>query len=317
MKLTVAVLLGLLLLGGNCDGQSHTDGLVVVGVFVGSTPNNETISRRLNTPTHIEPPVHWELTLYRDAKNQSPTSYKLRCDYAASTNVGKQSQIERTGLCKLTKGTKFKPNATVLELDGLVSLFKVDENLLHFLDAEGGLMVGDGGFSFTLNRTTAAESPQQPPPANAPSVSYKLSPQSTGPTVYGVFEGRTPCMGIARELGITLDAHRMKCKWRVTLLQNPETKSPTTYKVEGSFYRGDLREGNWSIVRGPDTDSLATVYRLEPARGENALLLLKGDDNVLFFADQKSKPLVGHAEFSYTLNRKFASEAVGQSAQAK
>ena len=30
---------------------------------------------------------------------------------------------------------------------------------------------------------------------------------------------------------------------------------------------------------------------------------MKGGDNVLFFLDQNRTPLIGHAEFSYTLNR--------------
>jgi hypothetical protein len=36
---------------------------------------------------------------------------------------------------------------------------------------------------------------------------------------------------------------------------------------------------------------------------EPALLLLKADDNILFLLDQNREPMVGHAEFSYTLNR--------------
>jgi hypothetical protein len=35
-----------------------------------------------------------------------------------------------------------------------------------------------------------------------------------------------------------------------------------------------------------------------------SILLLKGDDDVLFFLDQSRKLLVGHAEYSQTLNRR-------------
>jgi hypothetical protein len=45
------------------------------------------------------------------------------------------------------------------------------------------------------------------------------------------------------------------------------------------------------------------VYQLSPTPDQSALLLLKGDDNVLFLLNQKREPLVGHADFSYTLNR--------------
>jgi hypothetical protein len=57
-------------------------------------------------------------------------------------------------------------------------------------------------------------------------------------------------------------------------------------------------------VHGTESDPHAIIYRLEPAKGHALLHLLKGDDNVLFFLDKKQKPLVGHAEFSYTLNRR-------------
>ena len=92
-------------------------------------------------------------------------------------------------------------------------------------------------------------------------------------------------------------------KWRVTLCQNPQTAAPTTYKIEGSLHRANAREGTWSIIRGAKTDPNAIVYRLSPDQAEPALFLLKADDNVLFFLNQNLEPMVGHAEFSYTLNR--------------
>lgn len=292
------------------------------GVFVGSSPGGESILQLLQIPADVEPPAQWELTLYQDPKTGAPAVYKLRCNCKAGTSKasgkgGRPGRLEREGTWKLAKGTKFNPEALVYELDGWLSLFKVDENILQLLNPDRSLMVGDGGYSFTLNRATAAEKPEPPPPWNAPSVSYTLSPLATGPTVFGVFEGRSPCVGISRELKIALDMHRMKAKWRVTLFQNPETKSPTTYKVEGTLHRRGAREGSWSIIRGTQADPAAMVYRLEPHKGEEALFLLKGDDNVLFFLDQKRKPLVGHADFSYTLNRKSIADATPTSSAAQ
>jgi hypothetical protein len=121
--------------------------------------------------------------------------------------------------------------------------------------------------------------------------------------VFGVFEGRTPALGIARELKIDPDGERMKAKWRVTLYRDPGTKAPTTYKVEGTLHRKGLREGTWSAARG---GGAGVVYHLAAANAEADLFLLKGDDNVLFFLGKDRKPLVGHADFSYTLNRRDA-----------
>ena len=134
-------------------------------------------------------------------------------------------------------------------------------------------------------------------------MSYKIAPLATGPTVFGVFEGRSPCHGIARELKLPQHAGCTKVKWRITLYQDPRTSAPTTYKVEGTLHRQSAREGTWSIVRGAKTDPNAIVYRLGPTPTEAELLLLKADDNILFILNRDREPMVGHAEFSYTLNR--------------
>jgi hypothetical protein len=95
----------------------------------------------------------------------------------------------------------------------------------------------------------------------------------------------------------------MKSKWRVTLYQDPETLAPATYKVEGTLYRQSAREGTWSMSHGTATDPNVTIYKLNPTQTQPALFLLKGDDNILFFLNQNREPLIGHADFSYTLNR--------------
>ena len=139
--------------------------------------------------------------------------------------------------------------------------------------------------------------------AQTTGMSYTISPRATGPTVCGLFEGRSPCRRISRALNLPEEPGCIKVKWRVTLYQNPETSTPTTYKIEGSLHRQNPREGNWTILRGTKTDPNAILYRLEPTQTEAPLFLLKGDDNVLFFLDANHKPLIGDAEFSYTLNR--------------
>jgi hypothetical protein len=198
---------------------------------------------------------------------------------------------------------------TLYELNGAVSLVQVDTNILHVLNPDRSLMIGNGGWSYTLNRAEHSEKPVDRVLALAqPDMPYRISPLATGPTVFGVFEGRTPCQGIARELKISVDAACTKAKWRVSLYQNPETLAPTTYKVEGSLHRRGAREGNWTLIRGTQKGPNAIVYRLAPTKTEPALFLLKGDDNVLFFLDQDRNPLVGHGDFSYTLNRRSATE---------
>lgn len=213
--------------------------------------------------------------------------------------------MKKEGSWRMGKGIKSNPEAVVYELNGAVSLFKVDPDILHVLNRDRSLMIGTGGWSYTLNRDEMSEKPGDISQVEAsPSESYTISPVGTGPAVFGVFEGRSPCQGIARELKIGVNAGCIKVKWRVTLYRNPKTLDPTTYKLEDSFHRRAAREGTWKIIPGTETDPNAIIYELAPTKTEAALLLLKGDDNVLFFLNQNRKPMVGHAEFSYTVNRR-------------
>jgi hypothetical protein len=281
---------------------------VVFGEFVGSTPCGGPFGKLFDIPTDANPPVRWVLTLYQDLKTRTPTTYKLRAESDAAKPPAARKPVtkEKEGRWSVAKGTKADPDAIVYELAGAVNFYKVSDDVLHALNPDRTLAVGTAGWSYTLNRSSAAEKAVPPSAvAGAPSVSYTLSPLSSGPTVFGVFEGRTPAMGIARELKIDPKGDKMKVKWRVTLYQDAETKAPTTYKVENSFLRDKRREGAWSIERRDG----AVVYHLAATKTEADLYLRKGDDNVLFFLGQDRQPLVGHADFSYTLNRRETSAA--------
>lgn len=154
-------------------------------------------------------------------------------------------------------------------------------------------MTGNGGWSYTLNRRERAEERVDARLAQRqPDMSYPILPLATGPAVFGVFEGRTPCQGIARQLEITVPRECTKAKWRVTLYKDVETQTPTTYKVEGGLFQRGAQEGRWNILR-------EDLYVLD-----GSLRLLKGDDNVLFMLDRSFRPLVGHEDFSYTLDRR-------------
>jgi hypothetical protein len=254
--------------------------------------------------------ILWRLTFSAQSADATSGTFKLAAAYEVprrtNPNQGEPGpKVSSEGTWEIVKGMEAKPEATVYRLkagkpERSVSFVKVSDALLHLLDEDKGLMNGTAGWSYTLNRADVAEKPGVPAPTAE--MSYTISPLATGPRVFGVFEGRTPCNGISRELNRPEKAGCIKSKWRVTLYQNPETSAPTTYKVEGSLFRQKAREGTWSITRGT-ADPNAIVYRLAPTQTEPALLLMKGDDNVLFFLNQKQEPMVGHADFSYTLNR--------------
>jgi hypothetical protein len=283
----------------------------VFGVFVGTSPAGEPVRQLLRIPSGGEPElIQWKLTLHQDAKTLAPTRYELRCDYGLTTpgEPGLARDIktlQRNGVWTRSKGTKSDAAATVFELSGALSLLQVDDNILHVLNSDRSLMIGNGGWSYSLNRAERAEKLVDLALARSgPDVSYQISPVATGPAVLGVFEGRTPCLGVASELQLPAPASCMKAKWRVTLYQNPETLTPTKFRVEGTLFRGGALEGSWSRIGGHRHGSGGTVHRLTPAGRGPSLHLLAGDDNVLFFLNEKRQPLVGNIHFSYTLDRR-------------
>jgi hypothetical protein len=141
------------------------------------------------------------------------------------------------------------------------------------------------------------------PIANRPAKNTATVPIPTGPNVLGVFDGRSPCQGIARELHVETIPECTKIKWRLTLYQDSITHAPTEYKLEGFVYRNPPRKGKWRIVRGTKTNPNAVVIQLDPDDPGKNIFLLKVDQYVLFFLDKDRRLMVGNENFSYTLYR--------------
>ena len=283
-------------------------------IFVGTTPAAPWV-REFVTGLAPDAPCHaiaWQLALTN--QGAGPGTFRLTAVYqiptASNPNRSETGpRVSLQGTWEVLKGTRANPDAVLYRLTleeprRALSFVQVSDGLLHLLNADESLAIGDGGQSYTLNRTDRAEKPGDSVAAmNAPSVSYKISPIATGDTVFGVFEGRTPCHGISRVLKLSQHAGCIKAKWRLTLYQDPVTAAPTTYKVEGSLFREKPREGGWRILPSPSGRFGKTLYELSAAKKQPTLTLMKGDDNVLFFVNEQCEPIVGHADFGYTLNR--------------
>jgi hypothetical protein len=96
----------------------------------------------------------------------------------------------------------------------------------------------------------------------------------------------------------------MKVKWDLTLYQDSKARAQTTYELRGTFYRDRIRTGTWTVLRGARGNPAAVVYQLNADASHASLMLLKGDDNILFFLDGDRNLMIGNGDFSYTLNRK-------------
>ena len=304
-----------LVITDSCSQTASTASASAPVVFKATTPCNDIIKTMLGIPVDTKcGMMKWNLTLFQDSKTSAPAGYNLIYEYGVDKqgtrgfNEGAKT-IELKGKWTISKGTKEIPGAEVYNLIAdsspvSLSFLKPDQNILHFLDQDKRLMIGTGAWSFTLNRVNPI-----------PSSSAKFSPQTvstprieTDSAIVGVFDGRTPCNSGLLELnGISSNGCQI-IKCRLILYQDSITHTPTSFQIYTVYVgKGDTRysnTGKWKMLKGTKTDPGAIVYQLEPDSGKpQSLVLLKADNNILFFLDENTNHMVGDTYTSYTLNR--------------
>jgi hypothetical protein len=286
----------------------------VLGAFEGNTPCSAQARPlpQIRSDTDCEQMI-WSLVLFQDPQTGNPTTYRLNSAFGLpkpNTNdlVGGGTSVSMEGKWTITTGTKSDPEATVYQINPddartTVSFQKINDNLIHVLSSDNTMLVGNGAWSYTLNRmdnqitiklsdpSSFSEPPTRPP----------QPPMPEGSSVLGVFDGRTPC----HELVIEFTNNEsfpgcLKIKWRLTLYQDAATGSPSTYLYMGT---SGYREGSWTIVNGVDGNPDAVVYQLQLRDAQEPVSFLKVDENHLFLMDRAMNLLVGNELFSYTLSR--------------
>jgi hypothetical protein len=284
---------------------------MTIGVFAGTSLCAEIARPLLNIPAEAQcDRTKWNLTLYANPRTQSPTTYRLRSEYGYHvdnrTLIMKGSHV-REGNWRIATGGKADRYAPVYQLDPsdpqrTIAFQRIDSNIIHLLERDGSLVIGNAAQSFTLSRIDK--------PTNAAFALEEVSikrlastPNVPTSTPVRVFGGRTPCREVAGQLKHPVAADCMKLKWELTLNQDPKTFNPTTFKMRGTLFRDFEREGKWSILQGRSADANATIYKLDFDKVERPLFLLKADDNILFFLHNDGSLMVGNSDFSYTLNR--------------
>lgn len=255
----------------------------------------------------------WKIFLYQDSAQGIPTTYTLESAYGPSQPnstgpAGGGIPISMEGQWAVVTGTKSDPEAEVVQLfsegsEVAVSFVKMGEDLLHVLNRDGTLMVGNAAWSYTLNRTD-----NRPPFAIDEPVSS--GPEATRPpipamppgsSILGVFEGRVPCHEVALEvLNIAPFPGCLKLKSRLTLYVDQATGAPSSYLYMGT---STIRQGTWTILEGTEDDPGAIIYQLQLEGSKGPVSFLKADENHLFLLDRDLNLLVGNALFSYTLSK--------------
>ena len=255
----------------------------------------------------------WKIILYQDSTTGAPTTYMLESTYGPSQPnslgpAGGGTPLSMQGTWSIVSGTKADPDAQVYQLHSgdtrvAVSFAKMSDDILHILNSDGTLMLGNAAWSDTLNRTDN-RSPlvRDAPVSSGPEATRPPIPTTPpGSSVLAAYEGRSPCDELVFEmLKVSPFPNCLKLKSRLTLYVDQATGAPSSYMYMGT---STIREGAWTIVEGREGDPDAIVYQLQLENSERPVSFLKADENHLFLLDRDLNLLVGNALFSYTLSR--------------
>ena len=272
MKTSIAFL-SMLIIVSCASGKEH--------IYTGSTPAGPYIRSFLGIALRDSVDfIRWQLILHDD-------SYTISCNYG----IGKPNTNGfMEGGKKITLNGALKKENDYYQLrngNKTLQIAALNANLLHLLNADKSMLLGNGGWSYTLNNITPSLTDQ-----------INFTAKQTALKDSMVFEGRTPCNvpGV-----ISSGTQCYKLKWYIVLYANAEKNEPATYKVFGTPYRTQGgRTGRWKIITGKNG---RIIYQLNDDNGNGFLYLLKLDEHILVFTDSDEKLLVGNEDFSYTMNR--------------
>jgi hypothetical protein len=297
-----AFLLAFVSAASSCAGASTANGLSTKIVFVGSTPGDDLIKSSLAiSPDKQIDFIRWDLTL-NEAESGLKT-YALNIVFGEgqpNTNgfKGGGEKIFLEGVFTVSKSR----NREIYELKNeraqtTIQMVKLNENLFHLLTPDGQLMVGNGGWSYTLNKKDSRTN-------NFPVLDSWTSSLTDNKFGQVVYDGRTPCSDFARQYNLEVGNGCLKLKWRLTLFRDSKTNEPATYALQTTLNRPNITKGKWTIIKGTKANSEAITYQLSPNEPDKSISFLVGDENVLFFLDRENKLLTGNGDFSFTLNRR-------------
>ncbi len=273
-----------------------------------STPGDSLIKSLLGIPNEtLCDFIRWDLSLKTGQQDAGTFSLKIRFGVSQPNTLGFKGGGESRSLQgkweirpnpdKNVKGAIYRLEC--VQWESALSFVKISENLFQILTPDNTLMVGNGGWSYTLNR-------KNPTPGDAAAL-----PQFVDPMVVSgkfpaevIYDGRTPCREIAERYKVPVEGDCIKLKWRLTLYRDPETGAPAGYSINRIQFQRAVGQGNWAIVRGTAESEGAVIYQLDPEKPGPSLAFLAADENVLFFLDQNKQLLTGNGDFSFTLNRK-------------
>jgi hypothetical protein len=271
-------------------------------VLIGSTPADSLMRSQLGIPRGSAIDfMRWDLALTEE--NEIKGEYLLNIHYGVgkpNTNAfvdgGEKATIQ--GSYSVTDVKNLSKNSSVYQFENKkantsFSLIKLSDNIFHLLGLENKLKRGNGGWSYTLNNRYPIETSTTLSSLNPVQITNDKEPEI-------VFEGRTPCGRLPKVYDLKAPKECYKIKWLLTLRRDPLTFVPTTYSFKRVLGSPSESAGKWSMTSKPDV----VLYELLPNDKKPPITFLAGDENVIFFLDDRKQIFVGNEDFSYSLNRR-------------
>ena len=268
-------------------------------VLIASTPGDELIKSLLTIPSDTKVDfIRWNLKLAE--KN----AFVLDINYGESqpNTLGFKGNGEKKtfkGTFSVSESSNFKEVYHLKSTDFSTEILiaKLNENIFHLLTFQKQMIIGNGGWSYSLSR-------KEPIHNNEISISSATTTEDKSLQV--IYDGRTPCQEIAIEhTEMNAATSCFKIKWRLTLNRDSITNQPTTCTIR-SIVNNQPRDvsGKWEIIKGTATNPDAIIYKIKADNLSEPILLFAGDENILFFLDKNYKPFIGNEDFSFAMNKK-------------
>ena len=248
--------------------------------YTGSTPAGPEVRRFLGIPLSDSIDfIRWVLII-------DSNKYALDCNFGISKpntagfiNDGKK--IKLTG--------SFNSNNNYYQFrnkNNYLNIALINRNILQLLDDNKNMLVGNGGWSYTLNNTAAVTSGL----INISSLNKPFKDSMT-------LEGRTPCAipGLLPEGTVCY-----KLKWLLVMYNTGNSNTGSYIVFSNLWSRQQKKAGTWSVIKNSNNYSF---YQLIDSNKKLPFFLVKIDDNIFMFANKDGDLLVGDEDFSYTLNR--------------
>jgi hypothetical protein len=288
--------LGILFLSQPILAKIHYDAHNENIWLVGSTPGDEQIKSKFEIQPNVKVDfIKWDLRLEKSKFFVLMITFgESKPNTLGFINDGQRKVLK--GTYSITNNGKhgiyhFKADKMVF------SLLKLNENIFHLLNAENELMVGNGGWSYTLNNRKSLKSI---------GTLYTNSNKEQGERVLQeIYDGRTPCQEFAVEHHWEVSNDCFKLKWKLTLNRDSVTLNPTTFLIRKVVDNvpNDI-SGIWTINKGTNNNPDATIFLLNSENPNQTISLLVGDNNILYFLRKDNSLFEGNENFSFTLNKR-------------